>query len=151
MKKTLLLLAAAASASVMSAGAFAATQAAAVAVDIGSAGTGGTMSVATKICKGTAGKAVIYGGPGEPITTGATFIKTGFDIQCSNNVLLAAQEVSSNAAAVASGSLKGNQSFSGHSNGGAIVARAKCSGDNDMCLDADVSSALSTAVADSSS
>lgn len=148
MKKTLMLLAA----SALSAGAFAAgTQTAQLAQDIGSAGTGGNMSVATQICRGTADKALIYGGSGNPISTGAMFIKTGFDVQCSNNVLLQAQEVSANAAAVASGSLKGNQTFAGHSNGGAIVARAKCTGDNDMCLDANVTTAIQAAVAEASS
>lgn len=151
MKKTLLLLAAAATASTyMNVAQAAGTQAAAPAADIGAAGTGGGTTgptAAAQSCLGTAGKSRVYGGSGNPVTTDALFIKTGFDIQCSNNVLLVWSEVSANAGAVASGSLKGNQSFGGHSNGGAIVADVKCSGDNDMCLDADVSATLDKAIA----
>lgn len=147
MKKTLLMLAAAA----ISTGALAAAQTAEVAANIGEAGTGGDLSAATAICRGTASKGLIYGGSGNPISTGALFIKTGFDVQCSNNVLLQAQEVSANAAAVASGSLKGNQTFSGHSNGGAIVAFKKCTGDNDSCIDDNVTEAIEAAATAASS
>lgn len=151
MKKTLMMLAAAAAASsLMNVAVAAGTQASAAALPIGAAGTGGGTTGPTagaKSCNGTAGKSAVYGGSGNPVTTNALFIKTGFDIQCSNNVLLQWSEVSANAAAVASGSLKGNQSFNGQSNGGAIVAVAKCTGDNDMCLDANVTSALNAAIA----
>lgn len=150
MKKTLMMLAAAAATtSMMNVAVAAETQAAAAPGVIGTSGTGGGTTGPTtyaKSCNGTAGKSTVYGGSGNPVTTNALFIKTGFDIQCSNNVLLQWSEVSANAAAVASGSLKGNQSFNGHSNGGAIVAVKKCSGINDMCLDADVAGALDSAV-----
>lgn len=126
-------------------------QAATTAAAIGAAGTGGTLATAASACLGTAQKNTIYGGSGNPVTTGALFIKTGFDVQCSNNVLMQLQEVSANAGAVASGSLKGNQSFSGHSNGGAITARAKCTGTNDQCVTANVATALTTAVTEASS
>jgi hypothetical protein len=149
MKKTLMLLAAAAAASTIPVCAFAAgTQAAAAASSVA---TVGTLSAATQICNGVSGKAQIYGGSGNPLSTGATFIKTGFDVQCSNNVLLQLREVTANTAAVASGSLKGNQSFKGHSNGGAVIAHLKCTGDNDMCLTANVTTAMDAAVLESSS
>lgn len=148
MKKTLMLLAAAAAASTVPVIAFAASQAASAPTEVA---TAGTLSAATQVCNGTAGKSKIYGGSGTPITANATFIKTGFDVQCSNNVLLQLREVTANTAAAASGSLKGNQSFAGHSNGGAIVAFKKCSGDNDMCLTADVTDAMTDAVTKSSS
>ena len=147
MKKTLMMLAAAAATTSMMNVAVAASQVAAAPADIASPPSAAqTSAPGTMVCKGVAGRAKIYGGSGTPVGTGALFIKTGFDIQCSNNVLLQFAEVSANAAAVAAGSLKGNQSFSGQSNGGAIVARVKCNGDNDMCLDANVSSALGTAI-----
>ena len=121
------------------------TQAAATVAAIGAAGTGGSMTGATAVCGGTAQKTAVYGGSGNPITTSAVFIKSGFDVQCSNNVLMYAIELSGNSAAVASGSLKGNQSFQGQTNGGAIVANVKCTGLNDMCLNADVTDALKVA------
>lgn len=126
-------------------------QAGTTAAAVGTAGTGGTMSANTSVCLGSAQKNTIYGGSGQPVTTGALFIKTGFDVQCSNNVVMQMREVSANAGAVGSGSLKGNQSFSGHSNGGAITARAKCTGTNDQCTTANVGTALDTAVTEANS
>lgn len=129
----------------------AATQAAASVANVGAAGTGGDMSAVTSLCAGTAQKTSVYGGSGNPVTVGAVFIKSGFDVQCSNNVLMTAIELGGTSAAVASGSLKGNQSFKGQTGGGAIVPHLKCTGDNDMCLDADVSAALTQACTDAAS
>lgn len=87
------------------------------------------------------------GGSGTVIPTGASvFVKNGYDIQCSNKTVVSYNEVSSNAFAVASGSLKGNQSFIGSTAGGAITTDQKCTDTNDACSGANVSSALGRAV-----
>lgn len=99
----------------------------------------------------TGGKAAVWGGSGTIVTaTSAVFTRTGFDIQCSANVLLGVQEVNSNLAVVSSGSQKGNQYFAGHSNGGAIGAVGKCSGTNNACVTGDVDKGLQDAITKSS-
>lgn len=113
--------------------------------------TGGAVG---ELCDGTAGggKTPVNGGSGTPIAAAdATFTRTGFDIQCSSNVFLSAQEVSGTLAVVASGSAKGNQSYMGSTNGGAITANAKCTGTNDACQDQDITDAIAAAIAASSS
>lgn len=75
------------------------------------------------------------------------FIKNGFDVQCSANTIVSYNEVSGTAFAVASGSRKGNQSFIGASNGGAVTTSAKCTGTNDACTGANVTTANGVATA----
>lgn len=115
-------------------------------------GTGGNTAVAAptsttgptgEMCAcngGTAARNTINGGSGSPVAT-PVFVKTGFDVQCSSNTLVSFNEVSGTAFAVASGSTKGNQSFIGTSNGGAVAVSAKCSGTNDACTPGNVTTA----------
>lgn len=99
----------------------------------------------------TGGKSAVWGGSGTIVASGsAVFTRTGFDIQCSANVLLGVQEVSPNLAVVASGSEKGNQFFAGHSNGGAIGAVGKCTGTNNACTTTNVDSGITDAITKSS-
>lgn len=93
------------------------------------------------ICDGgNAIKNTVNGGSGAVVTT-PIFVKTGFDVQCSANTLVSYNEVSGTAFAVAAGSKKGNQSFIGTSNGGAVAVSAKCTGTNDACTGANVTTA----------
>lgn len=101
-------------------------------------------------CDGGAagGKAPIWGGSGQVVAaTDAVFTRNGFDIQCSANVHLGFEEASGTLAYVAAGSAKGNQYFSGHTNGGAISANGKCTGTNDACGTTDVDSGITAAKA----
>jgi hypothetical protein len=102
------------------------------------------------VCDGTGsgGKTPVWGGDGQKIAdpTKAVFTQQGFTIQCSANVFLNIQEASANLAGVASASGKGNQAFSGTSNGGAIAAGATCSATSGGCVLSDVSNALSSAL-----
>ncbi|AJP48684.1 hypothetical protein PG1C_10025 [Rugosibacter aromaticivorans] len=99
------------------------------------------------VCNGGAAiKSTVQGGSGTVIggtviTTAPIFLKTGFDVQCSANTLVSYNEVSGTAFAVASGSMKGNQTFIGSSNGGAVTTSAKCTGTNDACTAANVTTA----------
>ncbi|BAO30570.1 hypothetical protein [Sulfuritalea hydrogenivorans] len=138
--------------SVFSAGAFAAacTATAAAGAQAAAAGTGNatTASTAGEYCVcdgGTAFKNTVNGGSGTVLLT-PVFAKTGFDVQCSANTVVSYNEVSGNLFAVGGGSRKGNQSVAGTSNGGAVTAAAKCSGTNDACTGANVSTALGNAV-----
>lgn len=87
-------------------------------------------------CTGTATKISINGGSGA--TTASTFFKTGFEVQCSNNVIASYNENSSNLFTVGAGSVKGNQIVAGNSNGGAIKVVGKCSGTNSACVSSDI-------------
>jgi hypothetical protein len=94
------------------------------------------------VCNGgSAIKSTVNGGSGTPVTGTIIFVKTGFDVQCSSNTFVSYNEVSGTAFAVASGSTKGNQSFTGTSNGGAVAVSAKCTGTNDACTFGDVTTA----------
>lgn len=142
--------------SAFSAGAFAATAAGActatatTSVAPGAAGTGSASAASTTgefcVCDGgNAGKSTINGGSGTVLAT-PIFMKNGFDVQCSSNTVVSYNEVSANAFAVAAGSRKGNQTVNGSSNGGAVAVSAKCTGTNDSCTGANVSTALGLAV-----
>lgn len=128
----------------------AATSAMAGAVDVATVTAAGTYSP----CDGKAASAKpakIWGGSGavlDPATQTAVFTRQGFNIICSGNVFVDIQEESATLAAVVSGSAKGNQSFGGHSNGGAMTASAKCKGTNDACEAADMTAAMTKALAD---
>ncbi|TAJ21698.1 MAG: hypothetical protein EPO60_03475 [Rugosibacter sp.] len=103
------------------------------------------------VCNGGAAiKSTVNGGSGTVITT-PIFVKNGFNVQCSANTLVSYNEVSGTAFAVASGSMKGNQSFAGSSNGGAVTTSAKCTGTNSACTAGDVSTANAAATTASSS
>lgn len=136
--------------SIFSAGAFAAacpSTSSGAEIQAG-ATTGGTAATEQCICDGgTARKNKVNGGSGNPNTT-PIFVKTGFDVQCSSNTIVSYNEVSGTAFAVGSGSIKGNQSFKGNSNGGAVAVNAKCSGTNDACTAGNVTSATAQAVTD---
>lgn len=98
-------------------------------------------AMAATACSGTATKVSINGGSGA--TTQSTFFKQGFDVQCSNNVLLEYTEATATRLDVASTSVKGNQYFAGNSNGGAVKAVAKCAAD--PCGAADIAAGLAAA------
>lgn len=100
----------------------------------------------TPVCDGTSNqtKKQIAGGSGAVVSS-PTFIRNGFDFNCSNNVLLSYDEVSANLFQVGSGSTKGNQYFAGNSNGGAIAAKGPCTGTNKACGAGDITSALAAA------
>lgn len=110
-----------------------------------------TADANTQVCNGTSnsGKTSVLGGSGAipPAGTTLVFTRSGFDIQCSANVFMSIQESSANLAMVGSGSAKGNQSFAGHTNGGAIKAMRKCTkgGANNACGNEDVNDAISEA------
>ena len=128
--------------SFISAGAFAAActgggGAQAVTAPTSSTGPTGEMCA----CNGGAAvKGTVNGGSGTVVAT-PVFVKTGFDVQCSSNTFVSFNEVSGTAFAVASGSTKGNQSFVGNSNGGAVAVSAKCTGTNDACTFGNVTTA----------
>ena len=107
------------------------------------------------LCDGASGggKVKVWGGSGQVVTAPnvPVFTRNGFEVQCSSNVFLSAQEDSGNLAAVGSGSAKGNQYFGGNTNGGAITAGGKCTGTNDACTTTDVGTALAAAIAAGSS
>lgn len=87
-----------------------------------------------------------FGASGEP--TNGTFVKTGFRIGCSAKVSLQYSEVSANEFTVASGSLKGNQTYKGNSGaGGTIVPHASCDASAGCRSGTEVAAAL-TAAAD---
>lgn len=135
-----------------SAGAFAAACTATAATPgTNTAGTvvgSATAPAAGEICVcngGNAAKILVNGGSGTVITT-PIFVKNGFDVQCSNKTVVSYDEVSTNAFAVASGSLKGNQTFIGSSAGGAVAVDQKCTDTNDACSGANVTAAHGRAV-----
>lgn len=98
---------------------------------------------ATTACTGTATRININGGSGA--TTVSTFFKSGFTVQCSNNVIASYTENSANLLTVAAGSIKGNQVVAGNSNGGAIKVVGTCTGTNQACVASDINTTGLTA------
>jgi hypothetical protein len=94
---------------------------------------------------GVAAKYDQYGGPGAVVTTTDTFVKVGFSVQCSANTFVRFNDVSTTQFLVGAGSSKGNQSFRGSSNGGAVVLNAQCTGTNQACTSTDASNAVTAA------
>lgn len=86
-----------------------------------------------------------FGGSGSPYTTAGSFVKTGFSVQCSANTFVHFQNTSGTQFLVGSGSAKGNQSFRGSSNGGAVVTHTQCSGTNNACVSNDSTAATNAA------
>lgn len=96
-------------------------------------------------CDGdTARQTLIHGGSGEVVKE-PIFVNTGFNVQCSANTIVSFEEVTGNEFVVASGSRRGNQSYAGSSNGGAVTTSAKCGGTNAACQADDVTKALDDA------
>ena len=77
-----------------------------------------SVSMAATVCAGGVASAVASDAPAPAART--KFVFTGFTPRCSANTQVDFQEDASSAA-VGSTSFKGNQSFGGHSNGGAVV------------------------------
>ncbi len=136
-----------------SAGAFAAVCAAtsATVTQQGAAGSSTTpVTGETCVCNGgTAFKNTVNGGAGTAIAT-PRFAKTGFDVQCSANTIVSYNEISGTAAAVASGSRKGNQAFKGSTAGGGIALHGACTSNNG-CIGTDVTGAMTQATTDAGS
>lgn len=86
-----------------------------------------------------------YGGPGTPNTVATNFVKVGFTVQCSANTFVDFIDASTTLFQVGSGSAKGNQSFRGSSNGGAVVTHTKCTGTNSACTSTDSGTAVTAA------
>jgi hypothetical protein len=98
------------------------------------------------VCTGsTAAKYDVYGGPGTPVTESTSFIKTGFSVQCSANTFVTFQNWSATDFRVGSTSAKGNQSYKGSSNGGAVVLNAACGQSTTPCAQSDAQSAATAA------
>jgi len=104
-----------------------------------------------RLCDGASGggKVQVWGGSGQVVTGTPVFTRNGFDVQCSSNVFLGAQEVSGTLAVVGSASAKGNQYFGGHTNGGAITAGGACASTG--CTQANTDTAIAAAVTAGSS
>jgi len=96
------------------------------------------------VCAGAAAKSEPFGAVGTPRTETGTdiFVKTGFSVQCSNNVHMAYNEVSSNSIGVVAVSAKGNQIAGGNSNGGAIGVLGTCGTGSTACGATDVTGKL---------
>lgn len=77
-------------------------------------GTLASASMAATVCDGGTATAVA-----SDVTPRTKFVLTGFTPRCSTNTQVSFEE-DANAAAVGAASTKGNQSFGGHSNGGAV-------------------------------
>lgn len=118
--------------------------------------TGSTSAMATDIptpstgnndvCTGqAAGKYNVANGPGSPYTVADSFIKTGFAVQCSANTYVTFQNISGTTFTVGSASVKGNQSYKGSSNGGAVVLNAACGQSTTPCAQTDAQAAASAA------
>ncbi|MGB4767200.1 MAG: hypothetical protein WBH09_09850 [Rugosibacter sp.] len=130
--------------SIFSAGAFAAIAAGACTATIAAAGNATsttTVGSATTpaageqcVCDGNvAGKQPVNGGPTTQVGT-PVFVKTGFDVQCSNNTIVSYNEVSGTGFAVASGSRKGNRTFKGSSAGGGVSEVKSSESTTAICL-----------------
>lgn len=103
------------------------------------------------VCNGkTAVKSTVNGGKGAAVTT-PIFLATGFDVQCSANTIVSYNEVTPTAFAVAAGSVKGNQTFTGSSAGGGVAVNAPCTGPGSSCTFGDVTNANAVATTASSS
>lgn len=108
--------------------------------------SGAVTGANSDVCTGsTAAKYNIYGGPGQPVTEASSFVKTGFSVQCSANTYVTFQNHSATDFRVGSASAKGNQSYRGSSNGGAVVLNAACGTGSTPCAQSDAQSAASAA------
>jgi hypothetical protein len=98
------------------------------------------------VCTGaTAAKYDVANGPGSPYTTAGSFLKTGFAVQCSSNTFVTFQNRSGTLFTVGSSSAKGNQSYKGSSNGGAVVLHLACGQSTTPCAQSDAQTAATAA------
>jgi hypothetical protein len=95
---------------------------------------------------GLGGKVTVGASSGTPLsdTTTHPFLRSGFEVQCSNNVHMAMQEVDSTLFVVGSASAKGNQYFGGSSNGGAVKVYGQCAAGT-TCAAVDAASGVTAA------
>ena len=123
----------------------------------GAASAATVATVATNIaaCSASAAKPILGGATtdisGTPVTLASSFIKTAFSITCGANTwayINNAYGSSSTAFAVASTSVKGNQSFRGGASVGNVAVSGACAATG--CTSTDATSALSTATANGS-
>jgi hypothetical protein len=111
-----------------------------------SAPTGAVTGANEDVCTGSvAAKYTVYGGPGNPVTEASSFVKTGFSVQCSANTFVTFQNWSGTDFRVGSASVKGNQSYKGSSNGGAVVLNAACGTGTVACAQTDAQTAATNA------
>ena len=97
------------------------------------------ITVEACVCGGsTAGKTNYAGGSGAVVAS-PIFVKNGFIVQCSSNTYVSVNEVSTTGFAVAAGSIKGNQTVAGSSNGGAVSVSGQCAATG--CTPANVTTA----------
>ena len=95
-----------------------------------------------------AGTTVCNKGTPTAVTPAATakFIKQGFSVKCSANTIVKYEETDESVA-VAGASTKGGNVFIGNSAGGSVKADVtKCTGTKQVCLEADVDTAMPNAV-----
>lgn len=115
--------------------------------DVANAAANATVTAGTAAAFCDGGQATRYdqyGGPGTPNTVTANFVKVGFSVQCSSNSFVYAYDQAPTLFLVGSASAKGNQSFRGSSNGGAVVTHTKCTS-TVACVAADATAAASAA------
>ncbi len=105
-----------------------------------------TAGTTYRLCDGASGggKVRIWGGSGQ-VASAPVFTRNGFEVQCSSNVFLGAQESTATLAAVGSASAKGNQYYGGNSSGGAITAGGACA--TTGCTQANTDTAIAAAIA----
>ena len=108
------------------------------------AGQSFTVQAATaSACAGVAGSQQPFGNVGATRSDTNSFVKVGFSIQCSNNVLMNYDDISATVFSVGAGSAKGNAAFAGNSNGGAIRQLATCPSTG--CTASEVNTAITAA------
>lgn len=95
----------------------------------------------TACAGGTATSVILFAtAVGEPNSNTDSFVKVGFTVQCSNNVIMDYNDVSATVFGVVAASAKGNQVVGGNSNGGAIRQIKACA--TTGCIATDVSDKL---------
>jgi hypothetical protein len=94
---------------------------------------------------------ICQAGSGAAVTAVATaFVKSAFTPKCSTNTSVYFDATTSNAA-VGSISTKGNQSFKGNTNGGAVVKHADCSASLGCVGSTEAAAAVAQALTDAGS
>lgn len=97
-----------------------------------------SMAAVTQLCSGTAGN----GTAAPAATDGTLFVRTAFTPKCSANTQVYFDQTAT-AAAAGAVSTKGNQVFSGHTNGGAVAGVACAAA---ACTASEASTATGTAL-----
>jgi len=85
----------------------------------------------TTICNGTPAATKEVKAEAAPADGSADdrFIKTDFDFNCSNNSIVVYEEQNATLLTVGAASVKGNEYFGGHTDGGAVTSYDKCATD----------------------